>query len=171
MKFREINFNSVNSTNKKALKLIKKGKISPTIIIAKNQTRGRGQYKNKWISQKGNLFLTLFYEIKPNLDLKKRLKKNCKEIQTCLSRFTKSKITVKEPNDLIIDKKKFGGILHETIFYKKKKYLLIGIGINTIKSPKIINYPTTHLSKFCKKKINNNVIYKAIKNKFEKRIN
>ena len=47
-------------------------------------------------------------------------------------------------NDLLINKKKISGILQEIIIKDNKKYLIVGIGINIIKSPNITNYPTTN---------------------------
>ena len=60
-------------------------------------------------------------------------------------KYIKKKITVKYPNDLLINKKKFCGILQEIIFNKEFKFLIVGIGINLIKNPKIKNYPTTNI--------------------------
>ena len=64
MKIQIIKFESVDSTNNVALRRIKKGKIKPTLIIAKSQKKGRGQYGRKWISLKGNLFVSFFNELK-----------------------------------------------------------------------------------------------------------
>ena len=53
---------------------------------------------------------------------------------------------IKSPNDLLINKKKISGILQETISkFQVKEFIIVGIGINLIKSPKIKNYPTTNL--------------------------
>ena len=63
MKFKIIKFGSVKSTNDEAIKLIKKNKFVPCIITSKKQTRGRGTMGKKWVSKKGNLFISLFFEI------------------------------------------------------------------------------------------------------------
>ena len=44
MKIQIIKFESVDSTNNVALIRKKKGKIKPTLIIAKSKKKGRGQY-------------------------------------------------------------------------------------------------------------------------------
>ena len=60
MKLRSLKFKSVKSTNDIALMLIKKDNIKPSIILSERQTKGRGTMGKKWISKKGNLFLSIF---------------------------------------------------------------------------------------------------------------
>ena len=75
MKLKSLKFKSVKSTNDIAHKLIKEKKIRPTIIVSEKQTKGRGTMGKKWISKKGNLFLTIFFDMsKKNVDFK-RIKK------------------------------------------------------------------------------------------------
>ena len=59
-------------------------------------------------------------------------------------------------------------------FYKKKlknlkkNILIVGIGLNLIKSPNISNYPTTNLFKITNQKINKKKFEKELKITFEK---
>ena len=53
--------------------------------------------------------------------------------------------SIKAPNDLLINKKKICGILQEIKFNNEAKFIVIGVGINLIKNPKIKNYPTTDI--------------------------
>ena len=63
---------TLKSTNDIAYKLIKKNNIKPSIIISEKQTKGRGTMGKKWISKKGNLFLTIFFDMnKKKVDFKK----------------------------------------------------------------------------------------------------
>ena len=55
-------FKKVRSTNDIALKKIKSG-IRKGIVLTETQTKGRGQYGKKWISLKGNLFISFFNEL------------------------------------------------------------------------------------------------------------
>ena len=171
MKLKKFNLKSVDSTNNKAIKLIKKGQTKPTIILAANQTNGRGQYGKKWISVSGNLFISIFFNISFRKSIKKITHENCQIIRNVLQNFCNKKINIKKPNDLLIDKYKVCGILQEIIICEKKKYIIVGVGINVNKSPKINSYSTTHLSKFSFKKINKFLIYNAIKNSYEKYLN
>ena len=85
-----------------------------------------------------------------------------------LSYYCNKRISIKLPNDLLINKKKISGILQEIIKKDNKKYMIVGIGINLIKNPIIINYPTTNLSDVSKKKINKKEIILKLKKIYEK---
>ena len=58
--------------------------------------------------------------------------------------------------------------MQEKIEKSKKKYLVVGIGINLVKSPKILNYPTTNLQEITNRKINKKKFVKDLKISFEK---
>ena len=146
MIFKKFFYKKVNSTNDLAIKKIKVG-IAKGIIIADYQKKGRGQQGKKWLSYKGNLFITIFFKIKENINLKKITTLNCKIIKKLLFQYIKKTITIRPPNDLLVDKKKICGILQEIKFNQKNKFIIIGIGINLIKNPIIKNYPTTNILK------------------------
>ena len=159
-------FKSVTSTNDIAIKKIKQDCLRG-VIIAKKQTNGRGRYGNKWIYLKNNLFMSVFFKLDNNICIKKLTSISCKLVRKSLVKLIKEKIKIKKPNDLLIDQKKVCGILQETIFFKNKKFAIIGIGVNVDKSPIILNYPTTYLNLYSKKKITNFKIYSEIKKNFE----
>ena len=75
MKLQIIKYNSVDSTNNVAIRRIKKGKIKPTLIIANLQKNGRGQYGRGWVSYKGNIFMTIYFNLKRNIGIKSLSKK------------------------------------------------------------------------------------------------
>ena len=157
MRLKKFNFNKVKSTNDTAIRLIKSG-INYGVVSANIQTKGKGQRGNKWISKKGNLFISIFFKINSKLSLKKIISSQITE-----------KTYIKLPNDILIYKKKVSGILQEIMYKNDSKYLIVGIGINLISSPNIINYPTTYLNKYSKKKINKIRIIHKIKINFEKK--
>ena len=121
MNFKKFFYKKVNSTNDLAIKKIKTG-FAKGIIIADFQKKGRGQYGNKWLSYKGNLFMTIFFEIKKNIKLKKITTLNCKIIKSALIQYFKKSIAIKYPNDLLVNNKKICGILQETAFNKDGKF-------------------------------------------------
>ncbi len=169
MKLKKFSYKKVNSTNDLAIQKIKKGFIQG-LVVAEEQKKGRGQYGKKWVSQKGNLFLSIFFKIKKKTTIKKITSINCKIIKKILSKLFKTKLSIKFPNDLLINKKKVCGILQETIINNDNKFIIIGVGINLSKNPIIINYPTTNLLKETSIKISRIKLLKIIKYNFEKKL-
>ena len=171
MKLKKFNFKIINSTNDLAIKIIKNTQNKAGIVIAEKQKKGRGQYGKKWISYKGNLFVSFFYELDNiNLSISQLTKINCLLVKKLLKNYYKKNITIKKPNDLLINKKKISGILQEIVSIFNKKFLIIGIGINIIKSPKINNYPTTNLEELTNKTFNKADIENKLKLIFEKNL-
>jgi len=171
MNIKRFNFKKVNSTNRTAIKIIKNSELDYGMVVSEKQKNGKGQYGKKWISYKGNLFVSLFYNIDNiNLSIKKLTRINCLLVKKLISKFYKKKIFFKSPNDLLINKKKISGILQETIIKDDKKYLIVGIGINIIKSPNIIKYPTTNLLEIINKKIDYKLMVSQLKSVFEKNL-
>ncbi len=168
MKVEMIKYNCVDSTNNVAIRRIKKGKIKPTLIIANLQKRGRGQYGRKWTSYRGNVFMSFYFNLKKNINIKTLSKKVYTILKKSLEKFINEKITIKLPNDLLIKDSKVCGILQETITYNNNTYFIVGIGINLVKSPKIENKQVSFLQKYNNNKIKKTDIYKNIKNNFEK---
>ena len=166
MKLKKYLLKSVTSTNDVAIKKIKQG-FKTGIILANKQTKGRGRYGNKWIYMKNNLFMSVFFNLNSSLSLRKLTITSCKIVKKSLFKLLKIRITIKRPNDLQINNKKVCGILQETLFYKKDKFAIIGIGINIHTSPYIDDYPTTHLNFYAKKKLNKIKVFKEIKKNFE----
>ena len=171
MKFKIFRFKKVKSTNSTAIRIIKNYKFNYGMVISETQNKGRGQYGKKWISYKGNLFVSFFYKIEDlTVSVKQLTKINCILVRELLSKYYKKKITFKKPNDLLINKKKICGILQESISIFDKKYLIVGIGINLIKNPNIKNYPTINLYKLTNKKISKNKIENKLKKIFEEKL-
>ena len=171
MKIKLIKFKSVKSTNDIAIKLIRKEKVHPTLIFSEIQTKGRGTMGKKWISQKGNLFISIFFEIdQKRINFKQFAILNAFLLRKLLSKFISKKIKIKWPNDLLYKKEKISGILQEVIFIKNRKFLITGIGINIVKNPNIKNYPATNLQDIAKKSISKLKVENKLKHIFEKNL-
>ena len=166
MIYKIFNFKKVNSTNDIAIKKVKKGFVRG-LIQAEFQKKGRGQRGKKWISYKGNLFITIFFKINKKTSLKNITFKNCNKIKKVISKLIKKKLIIMKPNDLLLNNKKICGILQETIVYNNSLFLVLGIGINLIRNPKIINYPTTNILDEVRINVSKKLIIKHIINEFK----
>ena len=114
--------------------------------------------------------MTIFFKIKENINIKEITTLNCKIIKKSLLKYIKKKITIKQPNDLLINKKKICGILQEIKFKNEEKFVVIGIGINLIKNPNIKNYPTTSILKETGSKVKKYNLIKNIEKNFIKNL-
>ena len=132
MNLQIIRYEEIDSTNSEAWRLIDRHQVlANTAIIAKRQTKGRGQRGHRWQSDVGGLFMSII--LQPNLAAA-----NAHQI-TLWSAWgiakalheTGAKVKLKWLNDLLIDRRKLGGILTETrIEADKILYAVVGIGIN-----------------------------------------
>jgi BirA family biotin operon repressor/biotin-[acetyl-CoA-carboxylase] ligase len=123
MKLRSLKFKSVKSTNDIALMLIKKDNIKPSIILSERQTKGRGTMGKKWISKKGNLFLSIFFDMsKKKIDFKKFAILNAYLLRSILTKKFSSKIKIKWPNDLLFKKKKFVEFYKKLLLTREKNF-------------------------------------------------
>ena len=169
MKVKLLRFKSVKSTNDVALKLTKKKNSTPTMIVSEIQKQGRGTMGKKWISQKGNLFISILFEMNQrNINFKHFAILNAFLLKNVLSKQFSKKIKIKWPNDLLHKNKKICGILQEVLNYKDKKFLVVGIGVNTNIDPKDKGFLATSLKKIMDKDIDNNKVLKNIKSIYEK---
>ena len=170
MKFKIFEFKNVTSTNDLAINLIKKGNRKIGCVFAKKQTKGRGTFGKRWISDEGNLFISLFFPLKkkyPNfaefsiinpIIISNVIKTLCK----------KSKVNLKFPNDVFLNGKKICGLLQEIITLEKNKFLIIGIGINLISNPNIKRkYKATNIFLETKEKVKTKKIINLIINSYE----
>ena len=168
MKLNLIKFKKVKSTNDEAIKIIRSRKNKQGIIVSNLQTKGKGTMGKKWVSLKGNIFASVFFELKKNMPNYKEFSLiNPLIIARILTKYTSFQVKIKWPNDLLIKSRKVCGILQELIKIDNKSFLIIGIGINTIKSPNNKNFKSISLLKCSNKVINNYQILKNLKKHYE----
>ena len=169
MKLKFQKLGSVNSTNENAIKLIKQNNTKPTILSASTQKKGRGTMGKKWVSLKGNIFLSIFFKVDFNkIKLNQITTLNPYIIKNSLKKYINCEIDIKKPNDLLIKGKKLCGILQEVVDHKSKKYLIVGVGINTLRNPLNKNFKSTSLTRYSYKSIKNHLIFNDIKDSYEK---
>ena len=148
MKFKIFKFKSVTSTNDVAINLIQKEKKEIGYVHADNQTKGRGTHGRKWISDKGNLFGSLFFPLQDNCPAFNEFSMiNPVILSSVIENYCEKKnISFKWPNDVLVNRKKICGILQELITSNSKEFLIIGIGINIVSNPNINNeYQATNI--------------------------
>ncbi len=83
-------------------------------------------------------------------------------LRKVLSKIIPKKIKIKWPNDLLVNQRKFCGILQEVIRFNDFDYLIVGIGLNTNIAPQNKRFYSTSLKNILNIKINNQKILKHI---------
>ena len=126
-------FPETDSTNSRAMEIGKSGALTGTVVLAEGQKRGKGRLGRYWLSPAGKgLYFSVIYRpaLQPGDLSKITLAAGvalCKTVQS-LCRVTPE---IKWPNDLLVDKRKCGGILVEADLRDLSVPLIIvGIGIN-----------------------------------------
>ena len=111
MDFQVIYYEEIDSTNSEAWRLIDRhASLSNAVIIAKRQTQGRGQRGNTWRSPLGGLFMSVI--LQPNImaaDAHQITLWAAWGIAKALNE-TGANVKLKWLNDLLIDRRKLGGI-------------------------------------------------------------
>lgn len=127
---------SCHSTNDIGLEMIRKPDIiEGTVIISDEQTKGRGQRGNAWVSEAGqNLMLSLILQprfLKPSDHFFLNMAVCLAVRATVVDFLYESKCQVKWPNDVYIGKSKVAGILIEnSVRGNSIDSAVIGIGMN-----------------------------------------
>ena len=149
MQINRIHFDSIGSTNNWAKEHAHELDCEAlTIITADEQTAGRGRFTREWVSPKGcNLYVTYVVFVK---DLKFSVGNfpQVLALAAAESLLSIAPVCIKWPNDLVLGKKKLGGILCELSEVSSGYALIVGLGIN-INMPKtyfeLIDRPATSL--------------------------
>ncbi|MFH1422164.1 MAG: biotin--[acetyl-CoA-carboxylase] ligase [Planctomycetota bacterium] len=127
-----IKFETLASTNKKALEIIDSTAAEGTVIIAECQTGGHGRFGRKWYSLRGESlsFSVILYPpcIDKQLFLLPVLTGNA--LTAAIKKISGVNALLKWPNDVLINNKKVCGVLIETKQINERFAAVIGIGIN-----------------------------------------
>ena len=124
-------FKTLDSTNSELWGLLAAGAPAGTVVIAEQQTAGRGQWGRQWRSADGGVYLSL--AIEPELAATDSLQLTlCSAwgIAIALQNLGLP-VGLKWPNDLVIKGCKLGGVLTETRTGQAAiTQVVIGVGLN-----------------------------------------
>ncbi len=140
-KFEIITKQTLESTNVYARELAKSGKRR-VVIVALEQTSGKGRMKRKWYSPRGGLWFSVL--LKGNYPEPQRLN-ILASLAVCRAlKKAGLKAKLKWPNDVLVNGRKICGILSEASFANGLEYVMMGIGINC-------NFPVSKLPRELRK--------------------
>ena len=150
-----IQYENIDSTNAAAKRIHFNQEFKKIIIIAKNQTSGKGRQGKIWTSCNGNFFASFVFSSK-KFPAKKLLSipfATSIALRNALisAGISKENISLKWPNDILVNNKKIAGILIETD--NKNDRIVVGIGVNLAQYPDKTDYGATSIKKEIEKTI------------------
>ena len=155
---------TVDSTNTELMRRARAGQSDPVLLVAEQQTAGRGRLGRAWRSQPGDsLMFSLGLPLAPadwsglSLAVGVSVAESLQPVLPALGDGHAARIGLKWPNDLWLDgatgERKLGGILVETASFvapqapaatraPAARYVVVGIGINVLpRSPEGLSMP------------------------------
>ncbi len=143
-------FDSIGSTNDEALAWSADGAPDYSIVIADEQTQGRGRLNRKWYTPKGSaLAFSLILRPSTSTHLSRTVGVAALSIaESCRGLGLTPQI--KWPNDILLNGKKSAGILIETTWSGDKvDSVVVGMGINILSTSvppqEFLQFPATSL--------------------------
>ena len=123
---------SVSSTMDLAHALGREGTEAGTLVLAEEQTAGRGRLGRKWSSTRGaGVWMTLVERPRDPPGVEVLSLRVGLHAARALAPLAPGPVTVKWPNDLYVDDRKLAGILIEARWMGTSlDYTLIGLGLN-----------------------------------------
>lgn len=149
---RIISLQETASTNAVAFTLAAEGAAEGTVIMAEQQTAGKGRMGRLWVSPAGvNLYCSIILRppiqpaAAPQLTFLSVI-----AVARAVETLTTLKTRIKWPNDLLINGSKVAGLLNEmSAETDKVNFVILGIGVNVNmraeQFPKDLRHPATSL--------------------------
>ena len=128
-------FRHISSTMDEAVRRAQEGVEEGTVVLAGEQTAGRGRFGRTWVSEPGNLYLSIV--LRPSLQVLQYLSLlSSVAVLRAIRKTTGLEPSIKWPNDLRLNGKKVCGILVENALQDNSvQYAIIGVGINVSIAP------------------------------------
>ena len=163
-----IKLNAIDSTNTYLKELSAKQTVANfTVVVAENQTNGRGQRGANWEVEKGKNLTFSVLKINPSTGPRNQFMLNILvslSIVKALESFNVPKLSIKWPNDILIDDKKVAGLLAQQI----GDGVIVGIGLNVAMGADELPVPTaTSLALAGSNNLDRNSLLSAFLNLFE----
>jgi BirA family biotin operon repressor/biotin-[acetyl-CoA-carboxylase] ligase len=130
-------FHEIDSTNNYARSLAEEGEPEGAIVIAEQQTLGRGRLGRRWVSPPyTNLYCSIILRPKlppahaPRITLTAAV-----ALADAIESFGPAAPAIKWPNDILVGGKKLAGVLTEAVSNAQQvEFVILGIGVN-------VNFP------------------------------
>jgi BirA family biotin operon repressor/biotin-[acetyl-CoA-carboxylase] ligase len=138
---REIHiYSEVSSTNTRAMQMAADNAQEGTVVIAEMQTGGKGRRGRKWISPKGNLYVSVI--LRPDVPLHKAplsTLMGAVAVASAIRTICRLQAVIKWPNDILLSGKKVCGLLTEMSAEQDRiRHIVLGIGVDVNMDPEVL---------------------------------
>jgi len=125
-------FDSLDSTQNQALKMADNPSNNGAVIVAAQQTGGRGRSGRKWISPKGGIWFSVILQPKFDISITTLFPiASALALSNAIEKTFKISPELKWPNDLTIKGKKIAGMLVDVSLESNRiENMVLGVGIN-----------------------------------------
>ena len=125
-------FDSIDSTQNQALKMAQDVANDGTVIVASEQTGGKGRDGRKWMSPKGGIWISIILHPKFDISITTLFPiASSLALSLAIEKTFSIKPELKWPNDLTINGKKVAGMLVDVSLESNRiENLVLGVGIN-----------------------------------------
>lgn len=161
-------FPEVASTNTLAMELAGQGAAEGTVVVAETQTGGKGRLGRKWVSPKGNLYLSVI--LRPNIPTHKApliTLMGAVAVASAIRTTCGLEAGIKWPNDVLISGRKVCGLLTEMSAEQDRiRHIVLGIGVDVNMElgelPPEVRSLTTTLAAEAAVKINRTALFQQV---------
>lgn len=143
-------YETLGSTNAEALALAHAGDRGPLWVSAERQTAGRGRRGRAWVSEPGNLYVSLLLSDPAPVERVAELSfVAALAVRDAVAEVVPAhapRLAFKWPNDVLLAGEKVAGILIEgEVMRGEPATAVIGIGVNCVSHPAEAAFPATDL--------------------------
>ncbi|MGF1476913.1 MAG: biotin--[acetyl-CoA-carboxylase] ligase [Geminicoccaceae bacterium] len=144
-------FSTLDSTQNVVRTRLSEGR-SDHVVVAGEQTQGRGRRGRIWSSPPGNLYASIGFGARPparQIGMHALLAGVAVRDTLVAMVPDQHRVTLKWPNDLLIGGAKCAGLLLETERGAGSPDVILGVGLNVATKPETARYPVTCLADLC----------------------
>lgn len=132
-------YQSLDSTNLEAKRLLARGASEGLVVTAGHQTKGRGRLDRNWLDRPGKSLLVsvVLREVEPF----RAAALAALSARAAVRRLGGEGPLCKWPNDLVYGTRKVGGVLTESFRRDDDRFLIVGLGLNVGYLPEELDFP------------------------------
>jgi len=128
-----VHHESIDSTNRLAAELARGGAVEGTVVLAEQQTAGRGRLGRSWVSPaRVNLYCSVVLRpALPPLEVPRLTLVAGIAVAEAIAATVPLRAEIKWPNDVLLDGRKVAGVLTELEAETERvRFVIVGIGVN-----------------------------------------